>query len=83
MLSGCFHAQVMVTDAEPSTKVIDDKWADSWIAGLVPPDIVDATEECEKGVSKVETRLSFLNQVVGALTFGIYTPMHIKVTCAQ
>jgi hypothetical protein len=33
-------------------------------------------------VAKVETRHSFLNQLVGILTLGIYTPMHIKVTCA-
>lgn len=31
----------------------------------------------------VETQVSFLNQLVGALTFGIYTPMHITVTCAE
>ena len=30
----------------------------------------------------VEMELSFVNQPVGALTGGIYTPMHIKVTCA-
>jgi hypothetical protein len=31
----------------------------------------------------VETRLSFLNQLVGFLTLGIYTPMDIRVTCAE
>ena len=30
----------------------------------------------------VETEHSFLNWLVGAVTFGIYTPIHIKVTCA-
>ena len=33
-------------------------------------------------MARVETKLSFLNQLVGSLTFGIYTPMEIKVTCA-
>jgi hypothetical protein len=33
-------------------------------------------------VAKVETQLSFLNQVVSFITIGIYTPMTIKVTCA-
>lgn len=83
ILSGCYHAQVMVTDAPPSTVVIEDAWADGWVYGLVPPDPVDVTDKCDKGVAKVETRLSFLNQLVGGLTFGIYTPMHIRVTCAQ
>ncbi len=30
----------------------------------------------------VETELSFVNQLVSFLTLNIYTPMHIKVTCA-
>jgi hypothetical protein len=34
-------------------------------------------------LSKVETEHSFLNGLVGALTLGIYTPMHLTVTCAS
>ena len=30
----------------------------------------------------METKLSFVNQLVTAITFGIYSPMHITVTCA-
>jgi len=33
-------------------------------------------------VAKVETQLSFVNQLVSFLTLGIYTPMQITVTCA-
>jgi hypothetical protein len=33
-------------------------------------------------LSKVETEHSFLNGLVGALTLGIYTPMHLTATCA-
>lgn len=83
LLSGCYHAQVVVSDSKPSTVVLDKPWANAWVYGLVPPAEIDATEKCESGVSKVETRLSFLNQLVGALTFGIYTPMHVTVTCAE
>ena len=32
---------------------------------------------------RYNTYHSFLNMLVGALTFGIYTPMTINVTCAQ
>lgn len=31
---------------------------------------------------KVETQLSFVNQVVSLLTLGIYTPMQVTVSCA-
>lgn len=49
---------------------------------MVPPPEVKAAEECKNGVAMVETKLSFVNMLVGGLTLGIYTPMHIKVTCA-
>ena len=38
--------------------------------------------KCKSGVSKVETQLSFVNQLVNFLTGGIFTPMAITVTCA-
>ncbi len=83
LLGGCYHAQVTTSDAIPSTVVVEETFASAWVYGLVPPKPVDATDKCTSGVAKVETRLSFVNQLVGALTFGIYTPMHIRVTCAQ
>lgn len=30
----------------------------------------------------VETQLSFLNLLAGGITFGLYSPMSITVTCA-
>jgi hypothetical protein len=62
--------------------VIDMPWANSFIFGLVPPATVEAAAKCPGGVAMVETEHSFLNWLVGAITFGIYTPIHIKVTCA-
>jgi hypothetical protein len=79
--AGCYHATVE-TGATPSTVVIDKSFASSWIYGLVPPSTVSTAEKCPNGVAKVETEHSFVNQLVGILTLGIYTPMHIKVTCA-
>ena len=36
-----------------------------------------------RGVSRVETQLSFLNGLVSVLTFSIFTPVEITVTCGQ
>jgi hypothetical protein len=80
-LSGCYHAQV-TTGLEPSAQVYEQTFASAWIYGLVPPSVIRAQDECTNGVARVETRLSFVNMLVGNLTLGIYTPMHIKVTCA-
>jgi len=81
ILSGCYHAQI-TTGQAASSQVVEKPWASSFIGGLVPPQIVNVASECPSGVAKVETKLSFLNMVVSALTFSIYTPMHITVTCA-
>jgi hypothetical protein len=51
--------------------------------GLVPPSPVETAQKCPNGVAKIDTQLSFANQLVSFLTLSIYTPMDIKVTCAQ
>lgn len=80
-LGACYHATI-TTGATPSSDQISKPWASGWIFGLVPPATVETAAKCPNGVAQVETQLSFLNQLVGFLTFGIYTPMSILVTCA-
>jgi Bor protein len=82
LLAGCYHATID-SGLTPSTQVIEQSFASSWIYGLVPPKTVSTTNRCPDGAAKVETELSFVNGLVGILTLGIYTPMHIRVTCAQ
>ena len=81
VLSGCYHATIE-TGLPPGNQTLEDRWASGWIYGLVPPSTVETMERCPNGVARVETQLSFLNQLVNLLTFGIYTPMEIVVTCA-
>ena len=80
-LTACYHATVE-TGATPSPVIVDKEFASSWIYGLVPPNTVSTTEKCPNGVAKVETQHTFVNQLVGIITLGIYTPMQIRVTCA-
>ena len=80
-LTGCYHA-VIQTGRPESTDVISIKWANSFIFGLVPPPIVETASRCTNGVAKVETQHSFLNGLAAFVTFSLYTPMQIDVTCA-
>jgi hypothetical protein len=82
LLAGCYLATIE-TGRTPSTVTQEDRWADSWIYGLVPPSVINTASRCPSGIARVETQLSFLNQLVGLLTLGIYTPMDVRVTCAQ
>lgn len=79
---GCYGASVD-SGLPPSKKVVKQAWAASWIYGLVPPKTIETAADCPAGVARVETRLSFVNQLVGFITLGIYTPMEISVTCAE
>lgn len=80
-LSGCYHTKV-TTGLTPSSQVYEIPFAHSFVYGLVPPDEVRGAERCPSGVAIVESEISFVNGLVSALTFSLYTPMHIKVTCA-
>ena len=81
VFGGCFHA-VINTGIDAGPQKIEQKWAKGYVNGLVPPDAVEAGDECgAAGVARVETRRSFLNQLVSSLTFGIFSPMEIIVTC--
>ena len=81
LATGCYHA-VVETGRPQSGTVVEDQWADAFLYGLVPPKPVETAQRCQSGVARVETRLSFLNLLADLITFGIYTPMHIKVYCA-
>ena len=81
-LPGCHHATIE-TGRMPSPQQVDVPWAHSFLYGLVPPGVVDVEEECSSGVARVETQHSFLNQLARVLTFGLYVPMHVTVTCAS
>ena len=81
VLPSCYHATIE-TGLAPGPQTIRDGFANAWIYGLVPPSTVETMERCPNGVARIETRLSFVNQLVNFLTLGIYTPMEIVVTCA-
>lgn len=79
--TGCYHATIE-TGRTASPQVVQNNWAHSFIYGLVPPATVNSAAQCPNGVARVETMQSFANGLVGILTWGIYTPMTIKVACA-
>jgi hypothetical protein len=80
-LSGCYHATVD-TGLAPSGQTIQEAWAPGFLWGLVGPPTVETAARCPAGVARVDTRHSFLNQLVMGLTFGLFTPMQIDVQCA-
>lgn len=79
--SACYHATV--DTGRPSNGVtVSKNWAHGFLFGLIPPSTLETASQCPNGVAKVETQLSFLNQLANFITGGIYTPMQISVQCA-
>ena len=81
LLTGCYHVTV-ISGTSPSPTVVDKPWQNSFVYGLVPPPELNVKDQCPNGVQKVETEQSFVNGLVGALTWSLYTPIHAKVTCS-
>ncbi|HEX6316537.1 MAG TPA: Bor family protein [Gemmatimonadaceae bacterium] len=81
VLSGCFH-QVVQTGRTPGPTVVKKPWTATWLWGIVPAKPIDVTQDCPGGIATVETKQTFMNGLVGALTIGIFTPRDVTVTCA-
>jgi len=80
LFASCYsYTTVVGKGAQGNTKV--SKWNHYVIDGLVPVDISDAKEMADGAKNyTVKTELSFVNGLVAALTFGIYTPTTTTVT---
>ena len=54
-----------------------------FISGIGQTQEIDAASVCGGAdkIAKVESHMSFLNGLLGGLSFGIYTPRQAKVYC--
>jgi hypothetical protein len=82
LLAGCYH-QVVETGLPAGSTTITKGWHPTWIFGLVAATPIDVRSECPSGVAYASTRMTFANGLVGGLTFGIFTPHEVKITCAS
>jgi hypothetical protein len=80
-LSACYHAAVETGRTAGSTTVTKP-FQPGWLWGLVPPPVLNVASQCPTGAARVETVHSFLEGLVGAITFGIFTPMTLQAACA-
>jgi hypothetical protein len=81
LMTGCYKVTVE-TGAPPAPDQIDIPWQMSFAAGLIPPSEVETQDRCPEGISRVETKRSFLNGLATAVTNNNISPLHVTVTCA-
>jgi len=81
VLTGCWHT-VISTDLPPSTEVYHEGFRPAFIYGLVPAQL-DASKYCGgRRWARIETQQTPVDWIVAAVTWGIFTPMDVRVTCA-
>lgn len=81
-LSGCYRYTI-VTGAPAASKTVGSNWQKFFVLGLVPADTIQTKAQCPGGVASFETQHSFLNSLVGGITYNIFTPISTKFTCAS
>jgi hypothetical protein len=79
--TACYHA-VVETGRTAGTTVVQKPWTSTFIFGLVEAKEINVARECPNGVARVETQMSFVNGLATAITFGLYTPRTVTITCA-
>lgn len=80
LLSSCYSYTSVVGNGGKGTEKVT-KWNHYVIAGLAPVGVSDS-KAMAAGASDytVNTKHSFVNMLVGGLTFGIYSPTTTTVT---
>ncbi|HJS01603.1 MAG TPA: Bor family protein [Flavobacterium sp.] len=89
-LSVAFGAAILLTSCYSYTSVVGNgaqgteqvkKWNNYVIGGLIPVGVSDSKAMAAGATNyTVNTKHSFVNMLVGGLTFGIYSPTTTTVT---
>jgi hypothetical protein len=80
-LTGCYKVQV---NANPSVArgVESSKTVNFFIFGLVGQPTLDVRDFCGGGeAATVQTSATFINGLLGGITFGLWTPRTVTVSC--
>lgn len=84
VLSGCATQTYVINGGGP-VEPTKDEMQPFFVSGLGQTKEMDAAEVCGgvDKIAKVESHMSFLNGLLGDLTWGIYTPRQAKVYCTE
>jgi hypothetical protein len=81
--TSCWKHTYTVGAGAPESQQVYKKWHSHFLFGLIGDKNVDIKDLCPSGNATIKDQHSFVNQIVQALTFGIYGPTTVKVYCAD
>ena len=79
--AACYRHTVNIGDGAPTGELLYDHWEHFWIVGLIGDKVLDVEQICPSGNATIESRQTFLNGLVSALTSGIYSPRTLRLRC--
>ncbi|MDY7025900.1 MAG: Bor family protein [Pseudomonadota bacterium] len=84
-LSGCATQSFNLSEDKSGSYLAYDKMQNFFVGGLGQESTVDASSICGSGdkVSKVQSELTFINGLLGSLTYSIYAPKQSRVFCEK
>ena len=81
--TGCFKQNFVNSGKQAASQPAADMWQSHFLFGLISGDDINLNEICPSGVAEVQEHLSFVNGLVGILTFNIYGRNTVVVYCAD
>jgi len=83
LATGCFHVSYVSNKPQAATPAYDG-WHSDVVWGLAEvSDPVDVPKLCPGGFARIESQLTFVQGLVQYITFGIYNPQNVTVTCGS
>ena len=85
MLSGCATQTFQINSTSTSSVPTKEDRQAFFVSGLGQTQTMNAAEICggANKIIKVEAEHTFVDGLLGALTWGIYTPRMARVYCAR
>ncbi len=82
-LSGCYKVTIRPTAAPvPDVAPQFSETQDFFVFGLIGEKHIDVGAVCRGEPVQMQTKHTFLNQLIGLLTIGIYTPATANIWCS-
>lgn len=84
-MAGCATQTFEMKGGNSSTTPDKEVMQPFFVSGLGQTQEIDAAEICGgvDKVAKVESHMSFLNGLLGGVTWGLFTPRQAKVYCTK
>lgn len=81
--TGCYRATVMHKNVPAGETIEQNQPFVLWGLVALGDETVNTSSKCPNGLQSVQSEQTFIDGLLGAITFGIYTPITVRYTCAQ